>query len=453
MAESKNLARVILRSDGSVHIAFYDIRSIYATAENIMKFFSVPIEFIESESQKYEDSTHLINRKRVDLDNVLGLTLASVNSDKQIVCDFPELFQYIMQNSDEKAAKKHLDMQDFEHKRILSDEKAFLLRYYLEFTRNLQTSLVIKKQIKLRDEVQFAIIREILNAYFTEELSQTKPIADLSQQIIQTQNQKMYSPDPEEPEGEWVTANEYAIMLDVTTQTVLRYIKEGRIKSFTREENGRYRINKNVKPLDWDMRKGRKRKKNGEDKFYKRPAKGSAADVLETIRKNKHFTEAIAPYIRTYDELDYYVKKNYYEVCFSGRPALIIDVNPDYIVPDNKVPQKVRDKYKSEPNKTFRNRDLMKEGFSPVVPHKAKDEYNFDIHHIGGRFTSPFCTIPSFEHNSKELSSVFHQGTPEPNLHSSEFELQKKVFWKNYIEEYDKAGKFTAIPRLNSKKR
>lgn len=107
MAESKNLARVILRSDGSVHIAFYDVHSIYATAENIMKFFSDPIEFIENESQKYEDSTHLINRKRVDLDNVLGLTLASVNNDKQIVCDFPELFQYIMQNSDAKESKKH----------------------------------------------------------------------------------------------------------------------------------------------------------------------------------------------------------------------------------------------------------------------------------------------------------------------------------------------------------
>ena len=91
--DKKTIARVNLRSDGSIHIAFEDIRTIYATAENVKALFSDPLGFIEIGSQSQKDSTAVVNRKRVPLDDVLGLTLASVNSDKQVVCDFPELFQ------------------------------------------------------------------------------------------------------------------------------------------------------------------------------------------------------------------------------------------------------------------------------------------------------------------------------------------------------------------------
>lgn len=119
--------------------------------------FSDPIEFIESGSQAYKESTFDINRKRTALEDVLGLTLASVNSDKQIICDFPELFQFIFSLNTEKDKKRTLNMKSFELENILSDEKSFLLRYYLEFTNNLKFSLVIKKNIKLRDEVQFEI--------------------------------------------------------------------------------------------------------------------------------------------------------------------------------------------------------------------------------------------------------------------------------------------------------
>lgn len=40
MKDRKSLARVILRSDGFIHIAFEDIRSIWATAENVLELFS-----------------------------------------------------------------------------------------------------------------------------------------------------------------------------------------------------------------------------------------------------------------------------------------------------------------------------------------------------------------------------------------------------------------------------
>ena len=195
MKNAETLARVILRSDGFVHIAFPDIRSIWATAENILELFSDPMEFIENGSLKYKESTFEINRNRVSLKDVLGPSLASVNSDKQIVCDFPALFQYILSSFTNDADKSRpLNMSQFELEECLSDEKSFLLQYYLEFTKNIRKSLIIKKNIRLRDEVQFEIVREILNTYFEEELPKVKPKEDLTQQISKAQSNRVFTP-------------------------------------------------------------------------------------------------------------------------------------------------------------------------------------------------------------------------------------------------------------------
>lgn len=53
MSEAKNLARIILRADGSVHIAFRDIRAVCATAANLAALFSDPLDFIETQSFQY----------------------------------------------------------------------------------------------------------------------------------------------------------------------------------------------------------------------------------------------------------------------------------------------------------------------------------------------------------------------------------------------------------------
>ena len=95
MNSIQNLARIILRPQGDVHIAFKEIRTIYATASNILELFSNPIDFINDSSYKYEESTVFIRRSGETIDNVLGLTLATVNSNKQISCEFSELFQFI----------------------------------------------------------------------------------------------------------------------------------------------------------------------------------------------------------------------------------------------------------------------------------------------------------------------------------------------------------------------
>lgn len=436
MAEVKKLARVILRSDGSVHIAFRDIRSIYATAENLRELFSHPVDFIESGSHAYMESTFEINRKRVSLEDILGLTLACVNSDKQIICDFPELFQYIFSsNKTEPAKNEQLNMRAFEWETVLSDEKSFLLHYYLEFTNNIRAGLEIKRNINLREEVQFQIVREILNAFFEEELPKAACSVELSNQISLAEGDHVLKANGSAQDSDMVSVSEYAKLLNIVPATVRCYISQGRIKSAVRMNNGQYLIDKNEIPLKWDLRRGRKIKKPGEGKMYRRPPTGSAADVKECILKNGHFTNWVASYIHSYDELDYYKNRSYHEVHWDGRACLIIDVNPDYVSSKTGIS----------------NRELMLAGKAPVVPDRNKEEFVYHVHHVGQNTSSPFAIIPEYDHNGKGYSAIFHHGAPNADLHGPEFEALKINFWRTYVEAYDKAGRFSAIPYENSK--
>ncbi len=430
MSSNEILARIILRPNGSVHIAFRNVRSIYATATNISELFSNPINFIEIQSYKYQESTFEINRKRVALEDVLGLTLAKVTADKQIVCDFPELFQFMFSNAESNPETK-LNMKSFETESILSDEKSFLLRYYLEFTNHLTSVLTIQNNIRLRNEVQCEIIREILNTFFIDTLPEDKKTEDLSSRISKAENSVVF--DSISSENEMVGVYDYANIVGLAPQTIHKYISEKRIKTAIKI-SGKWMINKNDRPIDWDLRKGKKRKTDTSGKVYKRRNSGSAEDVRKHILKLDLFSNQIAQYIHTYEELDYYTKRHYHEVCWDGQPAIIIDVNPEYVS-----------------NKGIKNRDLLAKGKPPHIPNRDKDEFVYHIHHIGQNTTSPFAIIPEYDHNGIGLSSVFHQGSPNGELHGPEFEIAKSNFWKNYLEEYDKAGRFDLIEYSNPK--
>lgn len=433
--EKKNLCRVILRPDGSVHIAFRDVRSVCATAENLLELFSDPIEFIETRSLSYEDSTFAINRDRVELEDVLGLSLAFVNTDKQIVCNFPELFQFLFASTEEDRSK-HLNMSSFAFERVLSDEKSFLLRYYFEFTKNLKLSLAIKKNIKLRNEVQFEIIREILNAYLIEELPGTAKAVSFSSKVKEKESEQLLTTVDAAPPQGMVSAAEYAKLWGCSVNTVYGYIDDKKVRNVTKNEKGHFLLDPNEKPIGWDRRKGRKRNKaEGIDGFYKRKPAASAADVEEHIIKLDLYSANVAHYIHTFEELDYYTKHNYHEININGRPCLVIDCNPDYVSAKTGI----------------RNRDLMKQGKPPVVPDRNKEEYTFHLHHVGqsGSPQAPFATIPAYDHNSKALSSALHPRSTSEDLHGPEFEMQKKNFWRkleSLYNEYD--NKFDRIPNI-----
>lgn len=429
----ESLARIILRPDGKVHIVFRDVRAVRATTKNLIKLFSDPIQFINVDSHTYEDTAFEINRKRVAIDKVLGLTLGSVTSDKQIVCDFPELFQYLFSLNSKSTEEAYLDMNNIQLETVFSDEKSFLLRYYLDFTNRLTTALEIKNNIKLRDQVQFEIVREILNTFFVETLPNPAAPPDLSTQISNLEDDGVTYHDTSK-DNEMISVSEYAKLIGKSVETVRGYVRNKRLKSAVKQENGYYLIAKNDLPIDWDLRKGRKRKPSPEGKHPKRRSNGSAADVKKTIIDRDLFTNVVAPYIHTYEELDYYEKKNYHEVTWNGRHALIIDVIPEYKGPDG-----------------ISNSALMKQGKPPRVPKYDEEGYVYHLHHVGQHSTSPLAVIPEQDHNGPGLSSIFHPGRPDKELHDAEFEVIKSLFWKTYIEKYEEAGSFKKIKYLNSK--
>ena len=432
MSDAKTLARVILRPNGKVYIAFQDAQAIYATPENIMMFLCDPISFLSNVSA-YEDVGIEINRNRVELEEVLGLTLALVTSDKRIICDFPELFRFVALAEEDK--KQPLDMNAVRFETVLSDEKSYLLRYYLDFTNNIPPLLTIERNIKLRNEVQNEIIREILNAFFEENLPSVKNKKDVFEQISYAESTLMYAA---EEKTVMVTTAEYAKICDRSVSTVIEYIRKGLLKSAVKTSRG-YVIDKNDKPIDWNLKKNRKRKSkpSSSGKYDKRRSEGSAAEVEEHILKNDLFTKAVAKYIHTFQEMQYYLERNYHEVCWDGQPALIVDVNPDYITKNGE-----------------RNRDRMKKGDPPYIPDPTWDDHVYDIHHIGQHPTSPFAIIPSMHHNSSEYSVYFHPSKQErKDFHGPEFSAQKKTFWKNYIKVYDAAGEYKHIEYLNPRRK
>ena len=428
----ESLARIILRPDGKVHIVFRDVRAIRATTKNLIRLFSDPIQFINQDSYTYKDTAFEINRKRVSLDKVLGLTLGSVTSDKQIVCDFPELFQYLFSLNSKSSEEAYLDMNNIQLETVFSDEKSFLLRYYLDFTNRLTTALEIKNNIKLRDQVQFEIVREILNTFFVETLPDPAAPPDLSTQISNLEDDGITYQN--ESHDNMVSAKEFAFHYGLDIDTVRIYCKKGLLKSATKKQNGQYLIDKNDKPISWDLRKGRKIKSSPDEKLSRRRANGSAADVEKSIIDRDLFTNVVAPYIHTYEELDYYEKRNYHEVSWNGRHALIIDVIPEYKGPDG-----------------VSNSELMKQGKPPRVPNCNEESYRYHLHHIGQHSTSPLAIVPEQDHNGPGLSSIFHPGRPDTELHGAEFEVLKSFFWKTYIEKYEEAGSFRNIKYLNPK--
>lgn len=433
MLEVTTLARVILRPDGIVHIAFQGARSIYATAENLSQLFSDPIDFIETGSHQYKSSAIEINRKRVALVDVLGLTLATVNSDKQVICDFPELFQYLFSaNQSEKQRTAPLNMKSFELETVLSDEKSYLLRYYMELTNYFKITPTIKKNIKLRDQIQTEILREILNTFFAEDLPEPAKDVTLSEKIEQIESDNLLKQGSLTKGTDMITVDDYAKKIGITPQTVRLYLRDGRLKTAIKNKQGHWLINKNDIPEEWNMRKGRKRQHKTDGQFYRRKKTGSAADVAEHIIKTKLFTPEVAQYIHTFEEMDYYIKHSYHEVRLDGKMGLIIDINPDYVS-----------------TKTgLSNRQMILNGDAPVVPDPIK-EAPYHIHHVGQHSTSPFAIIPEYDHNS--FDKILHPGKPDKDLHGPDFELEKNSFWLSYLEAYDEAGVFWKIPYLNPK--
>lgn len=453
--DTGNRARVILRGDGSVHIAFWDRRTIYATAETLSRLMDEDVmAFIDSGYQSFRDSTLEANRKLAQLDDIPGLTLAKVTKNREFVCIFQELYRYFFAGlKNDKELTKPINMKAYlETAKEISDQKSFLLKYYFEMhiaSAAFKKSLTIKKNVRIDEETQVHIIREMLNSIWDDDLPAPTALPDISTRLEQTKanEEKVAFLGQDDPKVGMVGIVEYADIIGACAVTVRKYIKDGRIKSAQKDENGFWRIDKNDRPTDWDLRAKRKRKHVVDGKNYKRKKTGSAADVAEHIRALKMFAEPVPDFIHSFEELDYYTRREYHQICLDAygnatttpgpgmKHYLIVDVNLEYISRRHGIS----------------NREAIQRGLAPVVPDPTGGDFlepEWHLHHVGQNSKSPIAIVNKEEHLSAEYSSVFHQGAPDRDLHGPSWNAEKASFWRTYAELYDRYG-YKKIPYLN----
>lgn len=419
------IARVVMTADGNVHILMNNKQSVLCTNHNLLKLITDPYKFIEEDFREYYITTRYLNPHFGDIEDVSGLTLALVYSDKSFKCDFPEIFNSIATTTLEQPIIS-INFGDYIFKDTFLDEKEYFLHFYLTLTNRPRSNTTINRKINIDHSLQERYINETLQDAFSvlnENISKPEPIVEkidsesMANEINETK--------------EWLTVKEFAQKNNISIQTVISNINKGKYTSPKKIRNKWY-LYKDDEIVEPDRRANRgarlKPEKRTKLKSY------AYEDVQDFIKKRKLFTDKVAEYIRTYEEVRYYEKNNYHEVEWDGQSALIIDINPEY--------------YSELRGKT--NRELISEGSSPVVP--GNDQFCFHIHHIGQKKDSPFAIIPQQDHNSSEWGPFFHSHSSGDNeLHSKEFEIKKQAFWNNYLRMYDIYSSYSKIPFLNSK--
>ena len=450
--EPYTIARVILLPEGDIHIAYHTRQTYYCTTRALLLLLSDPFCFIDKGGEFLHTSSYLLNRKQEPVDEIQGLTLLTVYSDKRIVCDFTELFRllyspYILSSSevDQNMNITWEQLQSFSH-----DEKQALIHLFMTYTRSeIVSGHKRKRNLDISAETQSKIMSEIINTS-TKSFISRQDMPSLVLPSIEWLESKVKSSECDltthnvdicetetttsETPRELVTLQEFARICDVKVATVRYWKRKNKIKSAVQNEFGVWMVDPNEEIVDG--RAGRKSKtiEDGSGRKCIR-LKGKDYQSVQLYIQERHLvTDAVRPFIRTYEEAKYYELNNYHEVKWETGSAMIIDIDPNY--------------YCKALGKT--NRQIIASGGSPVVPNA--DQFKFHLHHIGQKKDSPLAIIPEYDHNDEKLYSAFHIGkASKENLHDNEFEKQKRKFWNTYIYHYDQCVFFKKIPFLNSR--
>lgn len=427
------MTRVIMLPDGSAHIAMFNRQTIECTPKSLSDLLSDPHEFIEEKQFQYNLTGKRVNPQDAPLSNIKGLTLLKIYSDAEVVCIFPKLFDLLFK-SIQQNKEESLNLKEYVSSLDFSDEKHFLLKFFYEFTNEPRSGITISRKMDLDFEVQSEIMRETFNTTFLSAW-QGKELKEPEAKTEESTEDLFPS---KRDDSDNITIKEYAQMHGVKETTVYTWIRKKKISGYTKINNRTFLINKNT-PVPLDGRAGRNMPKRGESGIRKYTCKGNDyQSVQEYIKDNRIVSDAVRPFIRTYEEIKYYEKHRYHEVSWDGRNALIIDVNLDYFSEKHQMT----------------NRELIQREKAPVVP--GKEDFEFVIHHVGQLPNSPFAIIPEDDHS--HFHGLFHtnaspgqtkNGTDE--LHNANFEFPKKAFWQKYLKEYDRTGNFANIPYTNLK--
>jgi len=423
------LARVLLLTDGSIHIALVSKQTYACTVGAFKHFISDPFGFYHSDLSKFTCTTEYTNPKKLSLEVIPGLTLLSAGQDNKTICFFPELFQCFFNLQRIGRNDSLMDFKDILSATHLFDQKQFLLKLYLKLSQNIEREWNLDRRLNLKGLEQSYIIQEIANTIFSVSMPADFSIKiedkdiDEPLSVFSTAQQEIVT-DAGVP-GHYIPLLTYALKHNFNRTTAYSWVQKNRLKSAIRDNNGKWWVDPNDVIID-----GRKNRIGG--KYITLKSK-SYEDVQVWIEQRQLFTDKVRPFIRTYEEAKYYELNNYHEVEWDGFSFLICNVNPDYFCI----------------SKQKTNREIMYEGNAPLVPNN--EDYKFHLHHIGQRNDSPLAILPENVHNGTNTYSVFHEGNDSHILRGPQFEFRRTWFWKKYIEMWDIYRGFANIPFLNSK--
>lgn len=428
MAE-ETLAKVILFVDGSVHLWLQDYRTFYMSANSLIAFSQDPLNYIRNDVTQQKESTKKVNPAKRPLDKSVGICLLQYTTSGKLICNFQEIYQFVF-TQDEQLRDEPLNMQSFILKQDLSSPKSFLLKYYLEFVNSFDKNTTIKNKLEIDEDILFSTMREIFNSVFYVEPIKTMT-KNLDERVTDIKHKELFPDKKSDTSSNMIPITEYAALYEVTRDFVHRNIKNGHLKTAIKGENGNYLIDRNeVPPYSQNLATRTRGTTSASEQYLGTPEDWPAKKVEEYIRENRLFSPVVGKYIYSKQELDYYVNRRFFEVEWNNRRCLIDDVKPDLTTDDG-----------------VSNRERMLKGIPPVIETPSGEYKQWEIHHLGQR-NEVFVTLPHHIHIGKGYNLIFHASAPSENLHGPEFEREKSLFWKQYIDEYDKAKSFEKIPHI-----
>ncbi len=439
MINKQLIAKIILNTTGNVHIMMNNYLSVFATIENVISLISDPYSFIEEGYKKYELSEKELRGVSRRLLDYQGVALVNIYDDSSSEIVYPILFDHLklLNNSNVNEKINLLYLKDKERFR---DRKELFLKLYLD-----TVDVGPKKYVVERNTTGNSLD---LNESIGQMVSLVSSCEGEEKELRNINSNKVDSVSSKIVTNNLITAKEYCDLYNIKYGTFAVQLRRGQYSSAIKH-NGMWYIDK-LEPYAKSTRV-----KKAEPHFSKVKL-DTYEDVQKYLKEKGYFTDRVRKYIRNYKEAVFYRDNHYHEVSWNNKPALILDIKPEF--------------YCKELEMT--NRELILSGRSPVVPNEYLDDgktpAKWHLHHIGqmgseiendsgygwdknDKKSSPFRIINEKIHISKEYFSIFH-GTKTTNedLHGKSFELEKRSFWLIYLEEYDNAGDYYKIPYFNS---
>ena len=464
-------ARIVAAGNGYIYLILKNYQCCLFSSTCLYSLLMDPLLFLKKGAKKFISPDGYPAPLKGDIMAIAGLTLTYLTEERQLICEYPEVICLALLHAKQSDEETHINLHEILCADSILDQKQCCIDVFL--TLGSKANCVLQNNsYKLSSATQAQILSEILQSrFFADYGSPASSLNPFSENKQQTINETLKTPgvtseaadnpqeepilpfslcnplttlaesaksalpekqedDPCIPQG-YIKLREYCTRYSISNGTIQNWISKGWISPI-KDKLGHWWLNMNETPDQIRERNGagdsRTKKKRNSIR------KGSYSDIQRFIRENHWFSDAVRPYIRTYEEAKYYKDNCYREVDWCGNSALILDIDLEY--------------YSIKHSAT--NRQLIISGHSPVVPNH--EDQTFDLHHIGQKTESPLAIIPSRIHNSTEMYSTFHSGnTTNEGLHSTAFDLQRKKFWLVYVQQVDQYGGYDKIPFLHPK--